>query len=120
MKIIRQTSGLSMAPQIGGNIAKPKAPAAICIPTSLLPVDVSLVAMTVAAANKAAHAAGNISAIDRINKYNQKLKLLFIHSDSCKILPVELYPLYISHFTIGRQEGSLFVKFFSIAYGILQ
>lgn len=40
------------------------------------PVDVSLVAITAAVASNVTAAAGKISAIERINKYNQKLILL--------------------------------------------
>lgn len=43
------------------------------------PVDVSLVAITVAVASKVAAAAGNMSAIDRMKRYNQKLILLYPH-----------------------------------------
>lgn len=93
VKIIRHISGSSKIPQNGAKMANPNAPAAICIPTSPLPVDVSLVAITAAEANSVAAAAGKMSAIDLINKYNQKLTLLFMHSDSVKMLPVELYPL---------------------------
>lgn len=65
---INETTGLSIAPTSGAKTANPNAPAANCFPTSPRPVDVSLVAITTAVARRATAAAGNISAMDLINK----------------------------------------------------
>lgn len=51
-------------PTIGGKVANPRAPTANCFPISPLPVDVSLVAITIAASIKTKAAAGKISPRD--------------------------------------------------------
>lgn len=83
IKIAKQTIGIRqetgsitpswISPTIGANIAKPNVPQANCLPTSPLPVDVSLVAIIIAASNNVTAAVGNMSAMDLIIKYVQKV-----------------------------------------------
>lgn len=61
-------------PMINGNMAQPKLPQANWRPTSPRPVDVSRVAMIMAAFNNVIAAAGKISATERIIKYDQKVR----------------------------------------------
>lgn len=132
---------------IGANIPNPKAPAANCWPTSplprkycslyfpyrfqnkaktkhseliafLLPVDVSLVAMTIAVARRVTAAAGNISAKDLMNRYNQKLMLSYPHCDLFKRLFVFVYGSWISQITTGWQSLWLLVRL-SITSGVI-
>lgn len=58
-------------PKISGNIPHAKAPQANCRPISDRPLDVSLVAIITAVFKSTMIETGKISAIERINKYDQ-------------------------------------------------
>lgn len=58
----------AISPTTGAVIANPNVPHTSCRPTSPLPVDVSRVAIIIAASNSTSAAVGKISAMERITK----------------------------------------------------